>query len=112
MLFYTERVPAVAHDTVSYRKGSRRCIWYCFVPKGSLRCIWYCFIPTLHRLLTTTLFYFLLNIYLVIVSRAMRETTYPFIAVVCLRDNRMTVVWRIEGNIFFLSAISFVFNDW
>ncbi|XP_057298409.1 FAS-associated factor 2-like [Hydractinia symbiolongicarpus] len=31
------------------------------------------------------------------VSRAMRERTYPFLAIVCLRDNRMTVVWRIEG---------------
>ena len=27
----------------------------------------------------------------------MRETTYPFLAIVCLRDNRMTIVWRIEG---------------
>ena len=32
-----------------------------------------------------------------LVSRAMRETTYPFLAIVCLRDNRMTIVWRIEG---------------
>lgn len=33
------------------------------------------------------------------VSRAMRETTYPFLAIVCLRDNRMTIVWRIEGPV-------------
>eukprot|EP00795_Rhopilema_esculentum_P013042 gene13041-3817_t len=31
------------------------------------------------------------------VSKAVRETTYPFLAVICLRDNRMTIVWRIEG---------------
>ncbi|KAK3737238.1 hypothetical protein QZH41_010868 [Actinostola sp. cb2023] len=31
------------------------------------------------------------------VSKALRETTYPFLALVSLRDNRMTVVGRMEG---------------
>lgn len=31
------------------------------------------------------------------VSRAVREATYPFLALICLRDNRMTVVGRMEG---------------
>jgi len=31
------------------------------------------------------------------VSRAMRENGYPFLAIACLRDNQMTVVWRIQG---------------
>eukprot|EP00794_Sanderia_malayensis_P016927 gene16927-18634_t len=31
------------------------------------------------------------------VSRALRETTYPFLAVICLRENRMTIVWKVEG---------------
>lgn len=31
------------------------------------------------------------------VSRALRETTYPFLALICLRDNRMNVVGRMEG---------------
>lgn len=31
------------------------------------------------------------------VSRALREATYPFLALICLRDNRMTVVGRMEG---------------
>ncbi|GAB6018656.1 FAS-associated factor 2 [Chamberlinius hualienensis] len=31
------------------------------------------------------------------VSQALRENTYPFLAVVVLRENRMTVVARIEG---------------
>ena len=33
------------------------------------------------------------------VSRALREATYPFLAVICLRDNRMTVVGRMEGKV-------------
>ena len=33
------------------------------------------------------------------VSQALRENTYPFLAVVVLRENRMTVVARIEGPI-------------
>lgn len=32
------------------------------------------------------------------VSRAVREATYPFLALICLRDNRMTVVGRMEGE--------------
>ena len=32
------------------------------------------------------------------VSRALREATYPFLALICLRDNRMTVVGRMEGK--------------
>ena len=31
------------------------------------------------------------------VSCALRETTYPFMAVACLRDNRMMVVGRLQG---------------
>lgn len=30
-------------------------------------------------------------------SQALRENTYPFLAVIVLRDNRMTVVARLEG---------------
>jgi len=30
---------------------------------------------------------------------ALRENTYPFLAVIVLKDNRMTVVARIEGAI-------------
>ena len=33
------------------------------------------------------------------VSRALRETTYPFLALICLRDNRMNVVGRMEGKL-------------
>ena len=33
------------------------------------------------------------------VSQALRENTYPFLALVVLRDNKMTVVARIEGPI-------------
>lgn len=33
------------------------------------------------------------------VSQALRENTYPFLALIVLRDNRMTVVARIEGPI-------------
>eukprot|EP00111_Clytia_hemisphaerica_P006708 TCONS_00019388-protein len=48
------------------------------------------------------------------VSRAMRETTYPFLAVVCLREGRMTVVWRIEGCLDLdrlIAVCEQVFND-
>ena len=31
------------------------------------------------------------------VSAALRESTYPFLALICRRDNRMTVVGRMEG---------------
>ncbi|XP_068707194.1 FAS-associated factor 2-like [Montipora foliosa] len=31
------------------------------------------------------------------VSRALREVTYPFLALICLRDSRMTVAGRMEG---------------
>lgn len=34
-----------------------------------------------------------------VVSQALRENTYPFLALVVLRDNKMTVVARIEGPI-------------
>lgn len=46
---------------------------------------------------------------LFIVSQALRENTYPFLAVIVLRLNRMTVVARIEGSlceIVFLSVAS------
>ena len=32
-----------------------------------------------------------------VVSQALRENTYPFLAVIVLKDNKMTVVARIEG---------------
>ena len=35
----------------------------------------------------------------VLVSQALRENTYPFLALIVLRQNRMTVVARIEGPI-------------
>lgn len=33
------------------------------------------------------------------VSQALKENTYPFLAVIVLRENRMTVVAKIEGPI-------------
>ncbi len=36
---------------------------------------------------------------LFLVSQALRENTYPFLALIVLRDNKMTVVARIEGPI-------------
>lgn len=33
------------------------------------------------------------------VSQALRENTYPFLALIVLKDNRMTVVCKIEGSI-------------
>ncbi|XP_049814311.1 FAS-associated factor 2 [Schistocerca nitens] len=33
------------------------------------------------------------------VSQALRENGYPFLAVICLRENRMTVVGRLEGSV-------------
>jgi FAS-associated factor 2 len=33
------------------------------------------------------------------VSQALRENTYPFLALIVLRQNKMTVVARIEGPI-------------
>lgn len=33
------------------------------------------------------------------VSQALRENAYPFLAVIVLRDNKMSVVARIEGNV-------------
>jgi len=35
----------------------------------------------------------------VTVSQALKENSYPFLALIVLRDNRMTVVSRIEGPI-------------
>lgn len=35
----------------------------------------------------------------VAVSQALRENTYPFLAVIMLKDRRMTVVGRLEGLI-------------
>jgi len=35
----------------------------------------------------------------VAVSQALKENSYPFLALIVLRDNRMTVVSRIEGPI-------------
>lgn len=32
-------------------------------------------------------------------SQALKENTYPFLAVIVLRENRMTVVAKIEGPI-------------
>lgn len=36
---------------------------------------------------------------LVSVSQALRENTYPFLAMIMLKDRRMTVVGRLEGLI-------------
>lgn len=36
---------------------------------------------------------------LVVVSQALRENTYPFLAMIVLKNSRMTVVARIEGAI-------------
>ena len=36
-------------------------------------------------------------LFLFAVSQALREHTYPFLAVIALKDNRMTVVARVEG---------------
>jgi len=36
---------------------------------------------------------------LISVSQALRENTYPYLALIVLRQNRMTVVARIEGPI-------------
>lgn len=38
-------------------------------------------------------------IWLAIVSQALRENTYPFLAMIMLKDRRMTVVGRLEGLI-------------
>jgi len=34
-----------------------------------------------------------------LVSQALRENTYPFLAVIVLRQNKMTVVARLEGSL-------------
>ncbi len=38
-------------------------------------------------------------IFLLVVSLALRENTYPYLALIVLRDNKMTVVQRIEGPV-------------
>lgn len=35
----------------------------------------------------------------ILVSQALRENTYPFLAMIMLKDRRMTVVGRLEGLI-------------
>ncbi|XP_046860093.1 FAS-associated factor 2-like [Xenia sp. Carnegie-2017] len=48
------------------------------------------------------------------VSRALRETTYPFMAVICLRDSRMMVVARLQGMMDvdnFIARLAQVMND-
>lgn len=35
----------------------------------------------------------------VLVSQALRENTYPFLAMIMLKDHKMTVVGRLEGVI-------------
>lgn len=42
---------------------------------------------------------FLYIICFAIVSQALRENTYPFLAMIMLKDRRMTVVGRLEGLI-------------
>lgn len=44
------------------------------------------------------------------VSRAVREATYPFLALICLRDNRMTVVGRMEGEFGAVGKIRILFG--
>lgn len=41
--------------------------------------------------------FFIMSYRLVPVSQALRENTYPFLAFILLKENRMTVVGRIEG---------------
>lgn len=43
--------------------------------------------------------YVLFSVFCATVSRALRETTYPFLALICLRENRMNVVGRMEGKL-------------
>ncbi|XP_072041833.1 FAS-associated factor 2-like [Amphiura filiformis] len=48
------------------------------------------------------------------VSLALRESTYPFLALIVLRDNKMTVVQRIEGPVQpvdFIERLTRVMND-
>lgn len=40
-----------------------------------------------------------LIIWFAVVSQALRENTYPFLAMIMLKDRRMTVVGRLEGLI-------------
>lgn len=40
----------------------------------------------------------------------MREATYPFLALICLRDNRMTVVGRMEGEFGAVGKIRILFG--
>ncbi|XP_015909048.1 FAS-associated factor 2 isoform X2 [Parasteatoda tepidariorum] len=48
------------------------------------------------------------------VSQALRENTYPFLAIIVLRDNRMTVVARIEGQTdpsLLIERLQLIMND-
>lgn len=38
-------------------------------------------------------------LFYVLVSQALRENTYPFLAMIMLKDRKMTVVGRLEGLI-------------
>ena len=44
----------------------------------------------------------------VAVSQALKENSYPFLALIVLRDNRMTVVSRIEGPIGQRSLLTYI----
>lgn len=60
------------------------CMWVLHVwGKRGLKC--------LNKAFTQTLF--------TLVSQALRENTYPFLAMIMLKDRRMTVVGRLEGLI-------------
>lgn len=48
------------------------------------------------------------------VSQALRENTYPFLAVIMLKDRRMTVVGRLEGLIQpddFINQLTFIMDS-
>lgn len=38
------------------------------------------------------------NVCICLVSRVMREATYPFLALLCVRDSRMMIVERVEAG--------------
>lgn len=53
-------------------------------------------------------------LFFISVSQALRESTYPFLALIVLRDTRMTVVARVEGPVhyrFLIDKLSRVMSD-
>ncbi|XP_036095607.1 FAS-associated factor 2 isoform X5 [Molossus molossus] len=58
------------------------------MPSGSFAFFWFIFMEMITRTLMNS-----------VVSQALRENTYPFLAMIMLKDRRMTVVGRLEGLI-------------